>query len=297
MSVIHVKSNTIGDFTGTVTVLNSAGATTTAAATDLVRPGDWNSAHNFFQTISGNTGGDASTASGTNLVIGGTNGASVALSTAAGAATLWVDAGGGGGVLRNYFNPQDAHVQVAGQHGNASMHVQPAYFPDVTFDRVALPVVVTNATNSTGTVTVSFGMGIYTRNDSTMSLASSTSGSQAVTFSGTVNNSTFAGMRLMTIPWSSSIAEGQYYVGIWSRTTSGGANCTVNQFLASQVNSVFSGILGAASNSSVQYTRGLGHYSATFSTALPNSFNVSEVRGTASIALRQPLFYVVNGTF
>lgn len=295
MSLLHVKSNGIGDFTGTVTVPTSNGGTETKAATDLVRPSDWNSAHNFFQTISGNTGGDASTASGTNLVIGGTNGASVALSTAAGAATLWVDAGGA--PVRNYFNPQDGYVQVAGQQGNASMHVQPAYFPDVTFDRVAMPIVVTNSTNSTGTVTISFGMGIYTRNDSTMSLASSTSGSQAVTFSGTVGNSTYAGMRLFTIPWSSSISEGQYYVGIWSRTTTGGGNCTVNQFLASQANSVFSGILGAASNASIQYTRGLGHFSATFSTALPASFNVSQVNGSASIVLRQPVFYVVNGTF
>lgn len=295
MSVIHVKSNTIGDFTGTVTVLNSQGSTQTAAATDLVRPGDWNSAHNFFQTISGNTGGDASTASGTNLVIGGTNGASVALSTAAGAATLWVDAGGA--PARNYFNPQDAYVQVAGQQGNATMHMQPAYIPAVTFDRVAIPLVVTNSTNSTGTATVSFGFGVYTRNDSTMSLLASTSGSQAVTFSGTVNNSTFAGMRLMTIPWSSSLSEAQYYIGIWSRTTTGGGNCTINQYLCSQVNSNFSGILGAASNASVQYTRGLGHYSATFSTALPASVNVSQLNGTASIVLRQPAFYLVNGTF
>ncbi len=36
-ALIHVKSNTIGDFTGTVTVPNSAGGTETKAATDLVR--------------------------------------------------------------------------------------------------------------------------------------------------------------------------------------------------------------------------------------------------------------------
>ena len=68
MAISHVKSNAIGDFTGTVTVLNSLGLPTTAAATDLVRPSDWNSVHNQFYTLSGNTS-NASTASGTNVVL------------------------------------------------------------------------------------------------------------------------------------------------------------------------------------------------------------------------------------
>jgi hypothetical protein len=203
----------------------------------------------------------------------------------------------GGGVTRNYFNPQDGYVQVVGQQGQATMHIQPMYAPNVTFDRVALPVIVTNATNSTGTVTLSLGMAIYTRTGSTLSRMSSTSVSQAITFSGTSNNSTYAGMRLLTFPWSSSLSEDQYYVGLWSRTTTGGANASVSQFLASQISSVFSGILGAASNASSQYTRGLGHYSATFSTALPNSVAFSQIQGTASVALRQPVLYFANGTF
>ena len=47
LTLTHVKSNTIADFTGTVTVMNSAGTTATALATDLVRPSDWNSNHIF----------------------------------------------------------------------------------------------------------------------------------------------------------------------------------------------------------------------------------------------------------
>ena len=72
MAVSHVKNVTIADFTGTVTVFNSAGATVTANATDIVRPSDWTSAHNQFITISGNTVG-ASTMSGTNIVLHGGN--------------------------------------------------------------------------------------------------------------------------------------------------------------------------------------------------------------------------------
>ena len=87
MAISHIKSNTIADFTGTVTVFNSVGSTQTANATDLVRPIDWNSVHNFFQTISGNTAG-SSTMSGTNLVWAGGNNITLSNNTAAGAATI-----------------------------------------------------------------------------------------------------------------------------------------------------------------------------------------------------------------
>lgn len=290
MPISHAKSITVADATGTAT--GWFGTTTvTVAATDLQRPSDWNSAHNMAFTLTGNTT-QGSTVSGTDIVFAGSGNVSVGGSNGS------IIISGGGGIIRNYYNPQDGYVQVAGQQGQASMHIQPAYMPDVTMDRIAMPVLVTNATNSTGTVTISFGMAIYTRNNSTMSIYASTSGSQAITFSGnSANSSTYAGMRLMTIPWSTSFPENQYYVGIWSRTTTGGANATVSQFLASQANSVFSGILGAASNATIQYTRGLGHFSATFSTALPDSVAISQINGSASIVLRQPVFYLVNGTF
>lgn len=72
MAISHVLSSPIADFTGTVTVFNSAGQTTTVNATQIVRPSDWNSAHNQFLTISGNTAG-TSTLSGTNIVLAGGN--------------------------------------------------------------------------------------------------------------------------------------------------------------------------------------------------------------------------------
>jgi hypothetical protein len=47
LTISHAKSNTIADFTGTVTGWNSSGGTATVLATDLVRPSDWNSSHLF----------------------------------------------------------------------------------------------------------------------------------------------------------------------------------------------------------------------------------------------------------
>lgn len=67
MAVSHVKSDTIADWTGTVTVFDSAGNTGTVAATNLVRPSDWNSVHNVTNTFLGSTFG-SSTHSGTNIV-------------------------------------------------------------------------------------------------------------------------------------------------------------------------------------------------------------------------------------
>jgi hypothetical protein len=96
MAITHAKSNTIGDFTGTVTVLNSQGSTATANATDLIRPGDWNSAHAHIITLSGNTS-NSSVISGTNIVWQGGNNITLSGSTAADAATVVISAGAGGG--------------------------------------------------------------------------------------------------------------------------------------------------------------------------------------------------------
>lgn len=72
MAVSHVYSNTAADFTGTITGFNSQGSTVTIAATNLVRPSDWNSAHNQYFTLSGNTN-NSSVVSGTNVVLSGDN--------------------------------------------------------------------------------------------------------------------------------------------------------------------------------------------------------------------------------
>lgn len=79
MSLYHVKSNTVADMTGTITGYNSAGSTTTLAATNLVRPSDWNSVHNVIQNLSGNTLG-TSQVSGTDIVWAGGNGITLSAS-------------------------------------------------------------------------------------------------------------------------------------------------------------------------------------------------------------------------
>jgi hypothetical protein len=81
MAVSHLFTNAVADWTGTVTVFNSQGCTTSINATQIVRPSDWNSAHAQFYTLSGNTTLQ-STASGTNVVFAASGaGISIAGST------------------------------------------------------------------------------------------------------------------------------------------------------------------------------------------------------------------------
>ena len=51
LTVQHAKNDTIADWSGVATVGNSTGGTTTVNASDLVRPSDWNSTHNFTLNI------------------------------------------------------------------------------------------------------------------------------------------------------------------------------------------------------------------------------------------------------
>jgi len=224
----------------------------------------------------------------TGLVSISTNGSTISIGAPAGTATLW--------------QPFNEAANIAGQQGQAIMHFAPLPTPapaalgEVQVDRLCVPLVLSNSSNSSGTVTLSYSFGLYTKNDSTLSLFASTSYTTAATFSGTVNNSTFAGVRLFTVPWTTTIPDGRYYVAHWSRTTTGGGNATFNQWLASQAASNYSGIFGVASNRSVQYPLGYGAYSVSFSTAMPGSVPFSALDGTASIVARPPSFFMISGT-
>lgn len=287
MAVSHVKSDTIADFTGTITGFNSQGSTTTIAATDLVRPSDWNSVHNQFYTLAGNTIGN-STASGTNVVF-----------SAAGDFTL----GGSTGtiVFSGPARQQGLALYadlplVAGQVGNATVQFDPHMLPSVEFDRLVFQVINTNSSNSSGSHTLSFWAGLYTRTNSSISLLSSTSTSTALTHSGTAGSYSFySGIRHVTIPWTGTLTGGQYWAAFVSRTSSGGANGTYSNLVVSNVSSNFNGFFGESHNTTVQMTLGQGVYTAT-SAGLPGSVAFTQIRGSDSAGLRFPNMYLASGT-
>lgn len=233
----------------------------------------------------------ASSANISNLVFSNANNVSFGLNGSTITATA------GGQETLSYFNPLEGGVLVASQIGQSSLFFQPAQFPDVQFDRVAVPINYSNASNSSGTVTVSMYFGVYTRNASTLSLLSNISTAQVVTNSGTVGSYTqLSGMRLLTIPFTGTFTEGQYYIGIGSRTAAAAGTATISNFVVSQIATNFLGVFGVGSATSAQLTRGLGMYTATF-TSLPASVAFGQIQGTNSSQLRAPAFYVVSQTF
>lgn len=187
---------------------------------------------------------------------------------------------------------------VVGQQGNMSLHIQPIKLQDyVQFDRFVMPVVFSGATNSTGSYTLSLSVGVYSRNASSLSLIDSCSNSYGISHSGTVSSSSYVGgIRLATIGTTGTFSPGNYWFAVWSRTTSSSANASISQYLMSNINSTFAGFIGQTTATSFQYELGRGHYSATFSTAMPAAIPFSDIRGTASIVLRPPIGYFASST-
>jgi hypothetical protein len=159
----------------------------------------------------------------------------------------------------------------------------------VQFDKYGVMLLISNATNSTGSHTVSMLVGLYTQNGSTMSLLGSTSTSVAATLSGTVGSySLYSGIRQVTIPYTTTLSRGEYFLGVVSRSSSAGQNATFNQCRQSALNSNYNGLFGVSQAASNQIFLGAGIYSQT-TTAFPNSIAFSQIRGTNADAFRPPI--------
>jgi hypothetical protein len=198
-------------------------------------------------------------------------------------------------VILSSFNQYLNAELVVGQQGQSSLHIQPWIISNLTMDRYVMPVLFSNATNSTGSMSVTYNIGIYTKTGSSISLLASTSNTTGVTYSGTANSTINSGMRMVSFGFSTSLSAGEYWLGILSRTATAGANATLSQWLASRANSNFSGYLGSTTNATYQSQLGLGVYSATLSSLL-NSVAFSQINQTQSIAVRPPSVLLRFGT-
>ncbi len=233
----------------------------------------------------------ASTVSNNTVVFGNSNGVSFGLNGSTLTASI---------IANNTYDgwpPYADLMMVAGQQGQGTLYIEPEHCPYYFQDRVGIPIAYTNASNSNGTLTLSYWVAFYTQNASTLSLASSTSISTAFTFNGTTGThwSIFSGMRLLTIPWSLTVAEQEIYIAQLSRTSTGGANASISQMLVSNVNSNFVGFFGQSHNTTQQWTQGQGVYTATTS-GMPVSIAFSQIRGSDSLNLRAPAIMFINST-
>ena len=328
MAVSHVYSNTNADATGTLTIWNGA-TTSTVAASALVKPSDWNSAHNQFLTLTGNTAtAGVSTVSGTNIYFGGTNGISLSGTSNS---VFFV---GNQSTLSEFLAVPMAgkgaplpFAQSSLSMGQNSCYFYPVQMEDnYTFDHIRIPMMITNS--SSGAASVQRGhtirIGIYTRNSTNATILSqhySTSYTMAASHNSNVSwmlsiitaigNSTSyntitvssAGLNLSTslhgpreliVPMSSMFAPGEYWIAYLQSSSSVGAAGNVLNMSNIAVTHQTYNRLGVASNTTSSgffQAVGFGTYSATTG-SLPSSLNMTQINGAGTA----PILFFAKGT-
>ncbi len=180
--------------------------------------------------------------------------------------------------------------------GNNTALIWPVNLPQMTGDRINLYPLISNSSNSTGTVSATWRFGLYTRSAGSLLSASTGSLTNAITYSGTLSNSTYAGLRVMSLPINFSASEGHYWAFFISSTGQGGNNCSYSHLCLSQLNSNFSGSFGVSSTSTNQMYVGFGRYSTTTS-GFPETIQFSEIRNAGSAQWRsQPYIVFASST-
>lgn len=287
--------------------MNSNGLNLSASVAAPGAAAENNNINLLGANTAGNTTASGSTIglSGINMTLSGTNNSQIVMSVPAtsslvGVYPLSISTNGSTiSVLaqtESGYNPYADYGLIIAQPGQATLQIDPEQLPNVQFDRVLFGINNTNSSNSSGSHTLSFWIGIYTKNASSLSRVSSTSTSFAVTHSGTAGSySLLSGMRLVSIPMTSTLTAGNYWLGFVSRTTSGGANGSYSNVMGSNVNTNFVGFFNSAHNTTMQMTLGQGVYSATTS-GMPQSIAFSEIRGSDSMALRPVIMMFASGT-
>jgi hypothetical protein len=211
--------------------------------------------------------------------------------------------GGGGGTLSFWYEPRGSHETTVGQLGNGSFSFFPILMQgNLSFSRadILASISVSSSSNSSHAGNISLYVGIYTRNVSTLSLASS--GSQSVQWTNTSNNSlgSITALRRISAPVNANMTPGNYWIGVMSRTSTSNANWfTGSWMVASQDNTgQWVGLIGEASNVTKQVIPGWGHWSTT-STNLPASVAFSHITGigaTGGLTKSQCVMQFVNFT-
>lgn len=283
MAQSHVKSITVADWTTNVTVFDSQASTATVHATNLVRPSDWNSAHNEYWTLTGNTTGN-STASGTNVVFAASGGALLGGSTGSVIFSLPV---------LSAFEPNPLTSGSANSsHAPASWWFNKISLPaPVTVSNVFFINSVTVSASSNASVTLSYskGLTIFKRQDfganstnlTTVTTASfgltgifqggagnsmtirwvtdTTGGTKTISTNGASNafSSFFSGNKLFGMPMVTSLSEGEYFFAHKHSTTTStvGANLSLlsmSQFYIAPQN-ITMGQLGSAGSRAMSH--------------------------------------------
>lgn len=241
MAIVHVKSNAVADATGTITVWNGA-TTQSVAATDVVRPSDWNSNHNYGYTITGNTT-NASTVSATDVQLSGGPGIAIGGSNS----TLIFQA-----KHRSDWEP----IKLGNNSSFSSYGHNTLYFQglqaenNVTMTAVQMLMSLSSATSTANhSVGQTISYGLYSRGTGgstsqyasmatssfvmQVAFSSNTSGgatfgnantSYTVASGGTAFGSAYSGQKILSLPFATSLdMSGDYLFAFANSTASVGA--------------------------------------------------------------------------
>lgn len=246
----------------------------------------------------GNTGGNTGVSS-TQMVLVGSNNITLSQTTGANGVTVGINAAaaGGGGTL-SFFSPNMWGSSVSAiQLGNGTLQMMPLNLPAALaasrLQMLGSCAASTNGTQSWAAV-ISFWAGMYSRNASTFSLA--TSGSTNYQFSDLSGGSFSAitGVRVFTVPISVSASAGDWWLGVVSVTST----TNVNSFAASNLgltnqNIAIQGPFLSAADASVQVFPGWGIFSVT-TAGMPNAIGITDIRESASGQRQVPLVVLLN---
>lgn len=249
------------------------------------------SAGTMYVNVGGNTTGTtANISSGTMVLAGGTN---ITLSQNANSVTI---VGANTGTLSQWW-PGFPGGFTTRSWGQSTVHVDPIWLPNylsATRMQILMSASLSTSSNSSFAGTLSWGVGVYTNNASTLSLASS--GSTNYQFTNTSDNSSASlqGNRIISVPINVNMTPGLYWIAQLTQTATANANwITLQNYL--QGVSVFSGSFGGASSGTFAPALGAGHWSVQ-TAGMPNSMAFTDLRQNSPLDVEYAVFTFNNIT-
>lgn len=279
------------------TASNSAGFTLSLSAAAPGGAAITQSIGMSTQTAGGATGGTTGYATGDDVLYHFVPGSNITMSQSVNGASATLSIYGpaaGGGATLSAWNPYPNNGEwLTSGIGNASLWINARdVVAPFRYDRMVMPIHFSQATNATLSVSNTVAWGWYSRNVSTLSLYKSGSGTFSINGSGTASSANNSGIRLVSFGSTDTITEGNYYLGVVWRTSSGGANASLSHLCVSQFASTISGYIGLATNSRMYGICGV--WTSTTAGPVPNSVAFSDIRGQSSAFLRPPICWFTS---
>lgn len=230
--------------------------------------------------IGGNTSGTtAQFTSGTLVLAGGNN---VTLSQSSNTITIV----GPSSITHSFFTPPFPGTPTAGLSiGNGVLLMSPFRLDqNLSASRAQMGISVSNSSSSNSSYAgvISFQVGIYTKNGSTMSLLNS--GSTFYQWSDTSGQSSgsLTGNRVVSVPINMNLTPGDYWYAVISNTSTTNANWfTASNHMHTGI-STRQSFLVNTNTASINIMPGMGNYTAT-TVSCPAAVAFSEINGTGNI--------------